>query len=324
MTWWSRLADVNGLTEPNSMPRIITMIASATEIVCALGHGRDLVGRSHECDYPPSIRKLPVTTSPSILTEGSSREIDQRIENSLRNALSIYAVDSEILQTLKPDIIITQTQCDVCAVSLGDVEKAVRELTDTDTTIVSLQTNSLADLWNDINKIAEAIGDSTAGSELIAAMKGHMWTIAERAKTVSNRPTVAAIEWIDPLMASGNWMPELISMAGGENLFGKAGQHSPHLSWEQLVSSDPDIILLLPCGWDIDKTRQETATLAAKPDWPGLNAVKTERVYLLDGNRYFNRPGPRLSESLEILAEIIHPDTFRFGHRDDGWTVWSP
>jgi iron complex transport system substrate-binding protein len=299
------------------------MIASATEIVCALGHGHELVGRSHECDYPDSISKVPVTTSPSIRTDGTSAEIDRRIKDSLKNTLSIYNVDAEKLQQLRPDIIITQTQCEVCAVSLKDVERAVRELTGFDTTIVSLHTNSLADLWTDIQKIAEAIDDKPAGAQLVAAIKSRMLTIAERARAVKKRPTVAALEWIDPLMASGNWMPELIEFAGGDDLFGEKGEHSPQLSWEKLRTADPDIIVALPCGWDIEKAFAEMTSLAAKPGWPELTAVQANRVYLLDGNQYFNRPGPRLAESLEILAEIFHPDTFRFGHKGTGWEPWS-
>ncbi len=295
------------------------MIASSTEIVCALGLEDQLVGRSHECDYPPSVTHLPVCTRPKFNTEGSSYEIDQRVKAVLEQALSVYLVDPEALRKLQPTHIITQTQCEVCAVSLKDVKQAVDELTGCRPTIVSLEPNALADVWADIQRVADALEVPERGRLLVQQLQGRMNQIAETARKADTRPRVACIEWIEPLMASGNWMPELVEMAGGTNLFGEARKHSPWLTWEDVRTKDPAVLLVLPCGFDIPRTRQDLPALTRRPGWSDLKAVREQRVYLLDGNQYFNRPGPRLAESLEILAEILHPDLFRFGHQGTGW-----
>lgn len=300
-------------------PRVVSLIASSTEIVCALGLEAQLVGRSHECDYPPSVERLPVCTQPKFPTGGTSREIDGEVKRILQEALSVYRVDAEQLRALRPSHIITQTQCEVCAVSLKDVEQAVCEFTESRPKIVSLEPNALADVWADIQRVAEALDVPERGKQLVATLEERMARIAKTAARVSRRLRVACIEWIDPLMASGNWMPELVAMAGGSNLFGVAGKHSPWMPWEELRKSDADVILILPCGFDISRTRQELPVLRAKRGWAELKAVRERRVYLLDGNQYFNRPGPRLAESLEILAELLYPELFHFGHEGRGW-----
>lgn len=301
------------------MPRVVSLIASATEIVCALGFENKLVGRSHECDYPPSVRQLPVCTAPRFDVHGPSADIDRRVRDARREALSVYRVDVETLRRLRPDAIVTQSQCEVCAVSLRDVEQAVGDWLDSRPRVVSLRPDALADVWNDIRLVADTLGAPQRGTELVERLRGRMDGIAGRARSLAPRPTVACVEWIDPLMASGNWMPELVEMAGGVNLFGEAGQHAPRLTWEQLAAADPEVILVLPCGFDIARACQDMPVLTGKPGWSGLRAVRQGRVYLLDGNQYFNRPGPRLAESLEILAESLHPDAFRFGHEGAGW-----
>jgi len=307
------------------MNRIVSLIASSTEIVCALGLEDQLVSRSHECDYPPSVSRLPICTAPKFPTEGSSGEIDRRVKGLLQQALSIYRVDADLLRQLRPTHIITQTQCEVCAVSLKEVEEALREWISPGTaaeripTLIPLAPNSLSDIWGDIQRVADAMGVSERGFSLVHRLQKRMAAVARETESISQRPRVAAIEWIDPLMAGGNWMPELIGMAGGINLFGEAGKHSPWMTWEALLQADPDVILILPCGFDIPRTRKELPTLTGRPAWPTLKAARGREVYLLDGNQYFNRPGPRLAESLEILAEIFHPDRFRFGHEGTGW-----
>jgi iron complex transport system substrate-binding protein len=318
-----------GLSNINPMPeqRIVSLIASATEIVCALGFESQMVGRSHECDFPVAVKNLPGCTSPKFEIEGMSYEIDQRVKAVLQEALSVYRVDAELLERLRPTHIITQSQCEVCAVSLKDVEQAVCQFTSSQPTIVSLEPNALADVWADVQRVAAALGAAERGVALVAELRRRMEDITTKARVATSRPTVACIEWIDPLMAAGNWMPELIEMAGGVNLFGEAGKHSPWMSWEELVSADPDIIFISPCGFDIARTMQETALLTGKPEWGALKAAKNDRVFVADGNQYFNRPGPRLVESLEILAEILHPELFhfghgnmgRFGHENTGW-----
>ncbi|HSC77840.1 MAG TPA: cobalamin-binding protein [Candidatus Acidoferrales bacterium] len=300
--------------------RIVSLIASSTEIVCALGLEDQLVGRSHECDFPPGVERLPVCTRPKFNTAGTSYEIDQRVKAVLEQALSVYLVDPEMLRKLQPTHILTQTQCEVCAVSLKDVQQAVEQLAECRAAIVSLEPNALADVWADIQRVADALGVPERGRRLIQELQGRMARIAQTTKQAAARPRAACIEWIEPLMASGNWMPELVEMAGGVNLFGEAGKHSPWLTWDEVRAKDPDVILVLPCGFDIPRTRQDLPALTRQPGWVDLKAVREQRAYLLDGNQYFNRPGPRLVESLEILAEILHPDLFNFGHQGTGWT----
>ena len=304
--------------------RIISLIASATEIICALGLENSLVGRSHECDYPPSVTKLPVCTKPRFDPSGSSRDVDTRVKSVLRasaadDALSVYEVFSEKLRELAPTHIVTQSQCEVCAVSLRDVERALRELTDSEAEIISLQPNTLADCWQDIVRVASGLGLTDSGVRLVAGLQERMQKIETKARPLKRRPAVACVEWVDPLMAAGNWMPELVRMAGGENLFGASGKHSPEMTFEQLAAEDPDVIFISPCGFDIPRTREDLPLLESRPGWAGLRAVRQGRVYVADGNQYFNRPGPRLVESLEILAEIVHPEVFQFGHEGKGW-----
>ncbi|MFY9269414.1 MAG: cobalamin-binding protein [Candidatus Manganitrophaceae bacterium] len=309
------------------MNRIVSLIASGTEIVSALGLEEQLVGRSHECDYPPSVGRLPVCTGPNFSIEGSSAEIDRRVKETLHQALSIYRVDTDLLKKLRPTHLITQTQCEVCAVSLKEVEIAMQEWilrggtekNEPTPTLIPLAPNALSDIWADILRTADALGVSDRGRAVVDRMKTRMSEIEAKINMLSVLPTVAGIEWIDPLMAGGNWMPELIAMAGGTNLFGEAGKHSPWMTWESLVQADPDFLLIFPCGFDISRTEKELPLLTERSEWPTLRAVRKGKVFLLDGNQYFNRPGPRLAESLEILAEILHPELFRFGHEGSGW-----
>jgi len=310
------------------MPRIVSMIASATEIVCALGFESDLVGRSHECDFPPSVKRLPVCTAPRFEVHGSSLQIDQRVKSLLEQAMSIYRVDAELLRLLQPDVIVTQSQCEVCAVSEKDVEEALANFLPSPLRgrnapkIASLSPNNLAEVWQSIRNVADVLGVSSRGETLVQQLKARVDAIFSNAKFVE-KPTVACLEWIDPLMAAGNWVPELVELAGGRNLFGRAGQHSPWMNWEQLIKADPMFIIAMPCGFDLTKTRAEMATLRQRPEWKSLQAVGNHRVFVTDGNQFFNRPGPRLVESLEILAEIFHPEVFHYGHEGSGWAWYE-
>lgn len=304
------------MTEPK---RVVSLIASATEIVDALGCSAWLVGRSHECDYPECVKALPVLTEPKFPVEGASYDIDQRVKAILQEGLSVYRVDAEKLDAVAPQVIVTQDHCEVCAVSLGDVQDALCQITGSDAQIVSLHPDRLEDLWNGLRDVGAALGVPENAEAAVSRLKARMQAIAEKAGSLAPRPRVACIEWIDPLMSGGNWMPELIAMAGGENLFGEAGKHSPWMTWEELRAADPDIVLLVPCGFDIARTRAELPVLEAREGWRGLKAVRADNIVIGDGNRYFNRPGPRLVESLEILAELFHPHAFSFGHEGDGW-----
>ena len=300
----------------------MSLLPSATEIIHALGLGRYQIGRSHECDYPPSVLSLPVCTRPAIPVTDSSAEIDRFVKERLASALSIYEVNIDLLRTLQPTHIITQTQCKVCAVSLDDVQLALKNQIGNAAEIVSLETYALCDLWCGIRQIARECKEIAAGERVVTALQNQMDAMAKHALHTEIRPRVAAIEWLDPLMAAGNWIPELIEKAGGENLFGTAGQHSPWMTFEQLIEADPDVIIAMPCGFDLPRTRDEMAHLEKREEWKSLRAVKTGQVFLCDGNQYMNRPGPRLVESLQIFAEILHPEQFPLDLKGVGWERW--
>jgi iron complex transport system substrate-binding protein len=301
------------------VPRIVSLISSATEIIHALGQTPNQVGRSHECDFPPEVAELPACTKPTIDIHADSREIDRAVKDRVRNALSVYEVFDEVLERLQPTHIITQTQCEVCAVSLRDVERSVAAQLASRPKIISLTPNSLADVWDDIRRVAGALGIVEHGESVVIALQGRMCAISDIARRTGSRPRVACIEWQEPLMAVGNWMPELIQMSGGMNLLGEPGKHSGYLQWAELVTADPDVIVVSPCGFDLARTELEMYWLTERPEWARLRAVQNGRVYLADGNQYFNRPGPRLVETLQILSEILHPGTFEPEFEGIGW-----
>jgi iron complex transport system substrate-binding protein len=282
-------------------PRIVSMISSATEIVHALGALPWLVGRSHECDYPEQVRALPVCTAPRFPVDGDSREIDRLVKQTLAESISVYQVFDDVLERLQPTHILTQIHCQVCAVSLRDVERSVAARLASRPAVVSLNPSSLAEVWEDIRRVALAIGIEARGEQLVARLQARMQAIAETSCGAS-RPRLACIEWIEPPMPAANWMPELVEMAGAENV---AWQ-----TWDELAAADPDIILVMPCGFDLERAAHEMYWLTGRAGWHDLKAVLNQRVYVADGNQYFNRPGPRLVESLEILAQIAHPEIF--------------
>ena len=291
-------------------------------MVCALGLEHLLVGRSHECDFPESIQWLPVCTEPRFDVNGTSREIDERVKATLQNELSVYRVFDNVLRELRPDLILTQSQCVVCAVSDRDVVLALGDWPGPRPRVWSLQPHALKDVWRDIADVAEAIGAVEQGKQLLQSLHQRVAKISERALAQPSRPTVACLEWLDPLMAGGNWVPELVELAGGINLFGCAGKHSPWMTWNDLCARDPDVIVALPCGFDLRRTTLEMKRAALHPGWKELRAVRAGRAFVTDGNQFFNRSGPRLVESLEILAEILHPAEFQFAHRGVGWETF--
>jgi iron complex transport system substrate-binding protein len=262
---------------------------------------------------------LPSLTEPKFPVTGTSYEIDARVKAILQEGLSVYRVDAEKLQALRADIIVTQDHCEVCAVSLKDVEAALCAWSGRRVEIVSLKPDALADIWQDIAKVARALGRERQGERLVEQLKARMGRIAEQSSEARTRPRAATIEWIDPLMAGGNWMPELVQMAGGENLFGAVGQPSPWLDWGQIIVADPDVVVVHPCGFDIARALEEMPLLANCPGWRQLKAVQRDHIFVADGNQYFNRPGPRVVESLEILAEIFHPELFPSRYERKGW-----
>jgi len=290
--------------------RVVSLIASSTEIVCALDCGDRLVARSHECDHPAWVRSLPQVTAPRLATDRPSLEIDGQVRSLVEQALSVYRVEGDALAALAPDLVITQTQCAVCAVSLADVEAALVAQVGTRPRLYSMQPDSLADLWRDMRGIAGALGVPERGVQLVSRLQRRMRSVGRR---------VVCIEWIDPLMIAGDWTPELIALAGATDALGVPGQHAGGLSIERVAEADPDAIFVTPCGFDLARTRCELAPLAADPRWQGLRAVREGRVFLGDGNALFNRPGPRVAEALECLAEALHPGAFRFGQEGRGW-----
>ena len=300
------------------MQRIVSLIASATEIVCALGARERLVGRSHECDFPPDVLALPALTAPKFKVEGTSAEIDARVREIVRDGLSVYRVDGEALKALAPDVIVTQDHCEVCAVSLADVEAATCTWTGRPVDIVSLRPDCIADVYADIGRVARALRAEEAGEPLVGEMQARLAAVRRQVGGRA-RPRVAFIEWVEPLMAGGNWMPELIEIAGGHNLFGQAGKHSDWMQWAELVAADPDAIVVAPCGYGLERCLEELPLLQAKPGWADLSAVRNGRVYFADGNAYFNRPGPRLADSAEMLAEMLHPDIAGARHEGAAW-----
>jgi iron complex transport system substrate-binding protein len=305
----------------NNSVRIVSLIPSGTEILAALGLSDKIVGRSHECDYPPEIHNRPICTQARLNSHDPSRKIHDDVNELLQSALSIYEIKTDILEKLQPTHIITQDQCDVCAVSLADVEKAVASIVHTSPQIVSLKPNTLEDVWQDIERVGNIFGvDSVQILENLEARA----TICQRkiqGLSLTELPTVACIEWTDPLMTAANWIPELVNLAGGQSQFSVIGQPSTTVPWETLLKSNPDIIIFMPCGFDLNRTRQEAKLFIQRPDWQKLHASKSGRVYITDGNAFFNRPWPRLADSLEILAEILHPEIFDYGYKGTAWDV---
>lgn len=299
-------------------PRIVSLLPAATEIVAALGFADKLVGRSHECDFPSDATTLPVCTRSRLNPVGSSREIDDAVKDALKNALSIYEVLGDVLADVKPDIIITQDQCDVCAVSLSDVEIAVASLIGATPQIVSLNPIGLTKACQDIQRVANALNAPDAGRSLIAQFEDKLKSIASQVSS-AKAPTVCCVEWADPLMAAGNWVPELVAVAGGHDVFGEADKHAPWLEPARLFKADPDVIVFMPCGFGLERSISEAQALITTPEWQTLSAVKSGHVFATDGNSFFNRPGPRLIESIDILAEIFHPSLFYGAHRGTAW-----
>ncbi|WP_240534693.1 cobalamin-binding protein [Pedobacter aquae] len=301
------------------MKRIISLLPAATEIICALGLEENLVGRSHECDFPVSIQHLPICSDAKFTSTGSSKEIDQQVKEILSDSLSIYKIDKALIQELKPDIIITQAQCDVCAVSLKDVEEALADFIGHQTQIISLEPKVLNDVFDDIRKIATATDTMLAAEALIEDLEERKDIIKHKLKFFNEKPKVACIEWLEPVMVSGNWIPELVEIAGGTSLLAQNSEHSPFVSWDEIAEANPDIMIIMPCGFSISRTMQELNVLLSQPQWSQLQAVKNNKIYIADGNHYFNRSGPRLVDSIEILAEIITPKYFNFGYEGNAW-----
>jgi iron complex transport system substrate-binding protein len=303
----------------NDSVRIVSLIPSATEILAVLGLTDAIVGRSHECDYPPEIQDRSVCTAARFNTDVPSSEIHDKVNDLLQSALSIYEIKTDVLKQLQPTHIITQDQCDVCAVSLQEVEKAVAHLVPTAPKIISLQPKILEDVCADIERVSHIFDVDSV--KVLENLEARVKICQQKIQGLSltELPTVACIEWTDPLMTGANWIPELVNLAGGQSLFSVIGEPSAQLDWDTLIASNPDVIVFMPCGFGLTRTRQDAELLTQRSEWQKLHATQTGRVYITDGNSFFNRPGPRLIDSLEILAEILHPEIFDYGYKGRAW-----
>ena len=285
--------------------KIVSLIPSATEIISALNLCKNLVGVSHECDYPKEILKLPKLTTSRIKTEQTSLKIDYEIKEILEQSLSVYEVKSDLLKKLDPDVIITQSQCNVCAVSLKDVEKCLNKFVERKPLLIDLKPNTFEEVLKDINLVGKKLNKKEESYFLVKNMKNGINKI--KAKTLNSEiKNVLCIEWIEPIMTAGNWIPQLVKFAGGKSIFAKSGENSNFIKIENINFEEVDIVIFMPCGFDIKRSKEEI--LKANIDFTSI--LKDKKIFIVDGNKYFNRPGPDLLESTKILAEIIHPDIF--------------
>jgi len=304
--------------------RIVSLLSSATEILFAIGAGPDVVAISHECDYPPEATRLPRATRSLIDSSRPSQEIDEQVKRIMEAGDALYEINRELIRDLKPDLIVTQAQCDVCAVRYQDVvdfvaaEPALRA-----TNVLALNPQSLSEILEDIRRVGEAIGDLPAAHSYIRMLGTRIVAIANSSgtlwpggppdwevPTVRAPPRVVCLEWLNPLMAAGNWTPELIDIAGGQSCLAAVGKHSGYVNWTSVLSTDPDLLLVAPCGFDLARSQQEARSLSELPGFGNLSAIRSGRAFVIDGNSYLNRSGPRIVDTLEILAYLIRPDLF--------------
>lgn len=306
--------------------RIVSLLPSATEIVYALGLGDQLVGVTHECDHPDDVRTKRVVTY-SLLDHSSrtSKEIDQAVSWQLRNGLSLYALDQASLAELRPDLILTQALCDVCAVSYSTVQQAVRDVSASFDGIaphvLSLEPNGLDDILTTIEYVGAAAHAEKKATEVVANLRTRIERVSSIAQQAGQTPRVACLEWIDPLFGPGHWLPELVTMAGGEPGLGTAHNDAHRITWSDVIAFAPEVVIIAPCGFNLRQTTEEASrVLPYRIGWDDLPAVRNDRVYTVDGNAYFSRPGPRIVDSLELMAELLHPPLFAGWGPPNAWT----
>jgi iron complex transport system substrate-binding protein len=286
--------------------RIVSLLPSATEIVCALGLRNSLVGVTHECDWPPSVRTLPHVTRSLIPAAATSRQIDTLVRQRMETGLALYTLDESALAALAPDLIITQTLCDVCAVAEDEVRQAAARLP-TQPRVLHLEPVTLDQVLQSIQQVAEAAGVSSHADAVVEQLRARRDAVIRRAGDATRRPRVAVLEWIDPLFCCGHWTPELVELAGGQEGLGIAGRPARTISWHELRQWQPEVLLLACCGYSVEQTLRDLSLLRSLPGWDELPCVRSRRVWAVDGSAYFSRPGPRLIDSLEILAHLIDP-----------------
>ncbi len=285
--------------------RIASLLPSATEILFALGLGEDVAGVTHECDFPPEARKRRVVVRPRLPHGLSAAEIDRRVSEFLARGESLYSVDAEALRTIEPDLILTQELCDVCAASPDDLGTALASLPRAPR-VISLTPHTLPDVWRDIVAVGEATGRVAQARALVAQLEERVAAVA-RAVEGATRPRVACLEWLDPPYCGGHWVPEMVERAGGRDILGRAGQPSFRVSWDDVSAAQPEVIVLMPCGYGMEDVLKEFANTPLPAVWKELPAVRAGRVFAVDASGYFSRPGPRLAGGVEILAHALHP-----------------
>jgi iron complex transport system substrate-binding protein len=302
--------------------RIVSLLPSATEIVAALGLADKLVGRSHECDWPLGLGHLPVLTQPKMNPLADASTIDHDVRALVEDGVSVYKLDADAIRALQPDFVITQSQCELCAVSLGEVEATLLDwlaAAEVDAAqVVSLEPMALTDVAVDIDRVGVALGVREKAAALNAQMADGFAALRAQTAALATHK-VFFMEWTVPLMGPGNWMPETIAAAGGAVVLGQEGVHSQTVSMADIAAADPDVIVVGPCGFSIERAAQELAPLTPRDDWQALRAVRDGQVYLVNGNHFFNRPGPRLLQSAQIIAEILYPDVFLADNHGAGW-----
>ena len=294
--------------------RVVSLLASGTEIVCALGAGEWLVGRSHECDNPEWVRELPALSEPTFDVTVSSKAIDAEVNRRIRAGEPLYLLENAKIAELAPDLIITQAHCEVCAVTPGDLERSGC-LVSGAAQVMALTAGSLAGVFEGMQRVADALGLSAAGEALAAREKERLAEVTARCKG-KNAPTVVLLEWAEPVFAMGNWGPELVEAANGRLLIGNKGEHSRAIPWEQVMEADPEVLVIAPCGYTLQRALAEREVLEAMPGWSSLSAVKAGKVAYADGNLYFNRSGMTVVRTAEILGEMLHGEVF--GERSEG------
>lgn len=293
--------------------RVVSLLPAATEWIAAIDAVSMLVGRSHECDEPPVVRTLPAVTRPRFDTEGDSASLDARVQEQLRQGLSLYEVDFEALRALEPDLVLTQAQCEVCAASLLQLQEALADWVEGQPEILSLEPMTLKQVLDQALRIGRAVGHQQEAMKFIAEREKRLKHLCaelgiRRETPAEHLPSVACIEWLEPLMTAGHWVPDLVEMAGGRAVLSEGGEPSSYVEWSELREADPDVLVLAPCGFTMKETMRDLHYLTGREGWPDLQAVRSGRVYLLDGNAYFNRPGPRLYRSVELLAAALYPE----------------
>ncbi|HLN14058.1 MAG TPA: cobalamin-binding protein [bacterium] len=298
--------------------RIATLLPSATEIVCVLGLAADVVAVTHECDYPPEMRTRPVVVRPLVDGAASGREIDAAVESALARGEPLYRIDLDALAAARPDLLITQDLCDVCALPSLDVDAAVARLPGAPA-VLRLHPHTLEDMLGDVMTVGAAVGQPGTARRVVEDLRARAARV-EAAVRGRPRPRVFCMEWIDPPFCGGHWMPELVERAGGREVLGRHGRPSFRVEWEAIADAAPEVIVLTVCGFDVSRTLRELAAVTSRPEWLAIPAVASGRVYATDGGSFFSRSGPRLVAGLEILAALLHPDAAAWETPPGSWT----